>query len=194
MYILTCWRVRRLVTRHVDGELTPAERVVVHDHLASCSACRRRVRVEGAVRHTLRERTVRAGSAAWLPQPPLPIPGDGWGWRALAAGIAVAFLMGSFALWRGDSLRTVSLQAVGVISDSHCGAVHRPVQGGGSTSECVKGCLRKGARYVFVSGGTVYAIRNQDFVALSTYAGRRVELAGTTRSHSVTVAQLAAMP
>jgi hypothetical protein len=88
----------------------------------------------------------------------------------------------------------VPLQAVGVISDSHCGPVHRPVQGRGSTSDCVKGCLRNGARYVFVSGATVYAIRNQDFVALATYAGRRVELAGTTRSHNVTVAQLAAMP
>ena len=194
MSFLICWRFRRLVTRHVDGDLTPAERVVLHDHLASCSACRQRVRIEGAVRQTLRERTARAGSATWLPQPPLPIPGDGWGWRLRAASLAVALLILSVALWRSDSLRTVPVQAVGVISDSHCGPLHRPVQGGGSTSECVKGCLRNGARYVFVSGGTVYPIRNQDFVALATYAGRRVELAGTTRSHSVTVAQLAPMP
>lgn len=194
MYFLTCWRVRRLLTRYVDGEITPTERVAVHDHCARCAACRRRVRVESAVRQTLRERTARAGSATWLPQPPVSASVADWGWRVRAAAIAMVILMLSGAVWRGYWLRTAPLLAVGVIGDSDCGPVHRPAQNGGSAAQCVKGCLKKGARYVFVSGGTVYTIHNQDFAALAVYAGRSVELAGTLSRHSVTVAQLAAMP
>jgi hypothetical protein len=194
MYFLTCWRFRRLLTRYVDGELAPAERVVVRDHLARCEACRRCVRIEGAVRQTLRDRTTRAGSTAWLPPPPLPLAAVGWGRRLRATAAGVALLVLTVALWSGYRFRTVPLLAVGVISDSHCGPVHRPVADGGSTSDCVRGCLKRGARYVFVSGNTVYTIRNQDFSALALYAGRSVELAGTARSHTVTVAQLAGVP
>jgi hypothetical protein len=47
-----------------------------------------------------------------------------------------------------------------------------------------------GARYVFVSDGVVYSIRNQDFAELTHLAGQDVQLEGRVRQHELTVSQM----
>ena len=88
-------------------------------------------------------------------------------------------------------LLAVSVEAVGVISDSHCNGVHRPAEArGGPPAACIQGCLRKGAHYVFVAGDTIYTIRNQDFLDLVASAGRPVQVTGTARGAELTLAHI----
>src|SRR3989442_14426291 len=81
MRALTCWRLRRSMTRYADGELAVTERGAVDRHLETCQACQKRVRIERAVGQSLRDRTARAGSTAWLTRPELPRRGTVFGWR-----------------------------------------------------------------------------------------------------------------
>jgi hypothetical protein len=178
------------LTRYADGELPAAERTIVDRHLADCEACLRRVRIEQAVRGSLRDRTARAGSTAWLARPELPALSAGGAWyarrTAVAAGLVVLLVfMGS--RWLGP----VRVEAVGVISDSHCNGVHRPPEAPEvDPSTCISGCLRKGAHLVFVSDGMTYTIRNHDFVKLTTDAGRAVRVSGTADGEQLTLARI----
>lgn len=191
MYSLTCWRLRESLTRYVDGELTAAEAAPVEQHLQSCDICRQRVRVERAVRDDLRERTARTGSNAWLPRPAFPARPAAASRRVRTAALATGFVI-LLAVWIGGRLQMAQLEAVGLISDSHCNGVHQPegvrdVDPAG----CVGGCIKKGAHYVFVAGGTVYTIRNQDFADLVPSAGRTVQISGTRQGEELTLLRVA---
>src|SRR5262245_63503014 len=50
----SCTSIDPLVTRYVDGELTPADRALVDDHLRRCPPCQGRVSAESAGRELLR--------------------------------------------------------------------------------------------------------------------------------------------
>jgi hypothetical protein len=105
-------------------------------------------------------------------------------------GVVVTLL-----IWGAVSLRVVPVMAVGVISDSHCGLVHRAAETPGVTDrDCILGCLRNGAQYVFVSRDTTYGIHNQGFTDLATYAGRVVQISGAAHRDVLTVAHVAALP
>ena len=192
--LLECWMLRSLLTLYVDDEDSPAERAVVEEHLEVCTACRGRVRIEAAVRHTLRDRAVAARALGaplpWVPiaESPEPSRTDG---RLLPA---VAFVIGLVALgtFAGRWFLAVAPFAdVGVISDDHCGALHLPVQALGlglaGDSACIQGCIKRGAEYVFIARGAVYAIRNQDFAGLSANAGRQVRIAGDVQRNRLTL-------
>jgi hypothetical protein len=190
MSFLTCWRLRRWLTRYADGELPAAERGIVDRHLADCEACLRRVRIEAAVRGSLRDRTARAGSTAWLARPELPALPAGGGWHprrtALAAGLVILLVF-----WGSRWLGPVRVEAVGVISDSHCNGVHRPPEAPDvDPPACIQGCLRMGARLVFVSGGMTYTIRNHDVGHLTTDAGRMVRVSGTADGEQLTLSRI----
>jgi len=191
MYSIACWRLRQSVTRYVDGELSDAEAAPVQRHLAGCDSCRQRVRVERAVRDDLRERTARAGSNAWLPRPAFPTRPAAADRRVGIAALATGFVI-LLAVWSGGALQMAPLEAVGLISDSHCNGVHQP---GGvrdvDPASCVGGCIKKGAHYVFVAGGTVYTIRNQDFADLVPSAGRAVQVSGTRQGQQLTLRHVA---
>lgn len=195
MYSITCWRLRRSITRYVDGELTAADAAPVQRHLASCDVCLQRARVERAVRDDLQARTARAGSNAWLPRPTFPAPPPSAApvasRRAGIAALATGFVI-LLAVWSGGRLQMAPLEAVGLISDSHCNGVHLPggVRGVDPAS-CVGGCIKKGAHYVFVAGTTVYTIRNQDFADLVPSAGRRVQISGTRQGQELTLLHVA---
>jgi hypothetical protein len=187
---MTCWRLRRVLTRYADDELTTVERDDVDRHLETCEACRHRVRVEQAVRQSLLNRTARAGSAAWLARPEFPSQPSTTGWyarrAAVIAGLMIVLVFGS-SRWFGAT----AVEAVGVISDSHCNGVHRPVEAPNvDPPDCIQGCLKKGARLVFVAGDKIYNIRNQDFTDLLTQAGRPVQVIGTAQGTELTVAHL----
>lgn len=81
----------------------------------------------------------------------------------------------------------------GTISDSKCGAKHPAGEHDGkktTDADCVKMCVDGGAKYVFVSGGKVYQIANQDYAALKDHAGHKVALTGEMSGDSITVSKI----
>jgi len=70
----------------------------------------------------------------------------------------------------------------GKISDSDCGAKHKSAaeHGGKAMSDhdCAVACVKGGGKYVFVTGGKVYPINNQDFAGLEEHARHTVKLTG----------------
>jgi hypothetical protein len=80
----------------------------------------------------------------------------------------------------------------GSIADSKCAAKHAKDEHGGTAgdTDCVKQCVKGGSKYVFVSGGKVYQIANQDFAALNDHAGHHVALTGEMKGESITVSKV----
>ena len=82
----------------------------------------------------------------------------------------------------------------GKISDSMCGANHAKmmVQHTDAKTErdCTLACVKDGGKYVFVSGGKVYSIENQDLADLQEQAGRTVRLTGEMKGDTITVSKL----
>jgi len=190
MRVVTCWRLRRQLTCYSDGELAAEERLTVDRHLAGCEACRRRVRIELAVRRTLLDRTARANSTAWLARPALPAHPSTARWY-LGKAAAVAAVAIVLVFWGNRWFGAVPVEAVGMVSDSHCNGVHRPAEAPDAAPRaCIEGCLRKGARYVFVAGQTIYTIRNPDSVDLMATAGHTIQVSGTARGGQLTLARI----
>jgi len=103
-------------------------------------------------------------------------------------------------LWCLSALLILSLSTsaadktlTGKISDSMCGASHAKMAAahGGTDRSCTLDCIKAGAKYVFVSGGKVYSIDNQDFADLQKDAGRTVRLTGDVNGDTVTVSKMA---
>ena len=80
----------------------------------------------------------------------------------------------------------------GTISDSMCGAKHMEGEHGMKVSDkdCTAMCVKKGAKYVFVSDGKVLTIANQDFKGLTEQAGAAVRLTGALNGDTVTITKL----
>jgi hypothetical protein len=83
----------------------------------------------------------------------------------------------------------------GKISDSMCGAKHNTSAEHGtmmSDRDCTLACVKEhNAKYVFVSGGKVYSVANQDFAALQEHAGHTVEFTGEMTGDTITVSKIA---
>jgi hypothetical protein len=83
----------------------------------------------------------------------------------------------------------------GKISDSMCGASHAKMIAEHpdmkTDHNCAVACVKSGAKYVFVSGGKVYNIDNQDFADLEKGAGRTVRLTGDVNGDTITVSKIA---
>ena len=101
---------------------------------------------------------------------------------ALAVLFGAAISFGAEKTWKGK------------ISDSMCGASHKSaIEHAGkklTDRECVQACIKEGAKYVFVSGGKVYNIENQDFATLADHAGRNVTLKGEMTGDTIKVASI----
>ena len=83
----------------------------------------------------------------------------------------------------------------GKISDSSCGASHKAMaaeHGGAKTSDrdCTLACVKGGSKYVFVTGGKVYNIANQDYAGLEQHAGHAVKLTGSMMGGTITVSSI----
>lgn len=83
----------------------------------------------------------------------------------------------------------------GKISDSMCGASHAKMIAEHpdmkTDHNCAVACVKAGAKYVFVSGGKVYNIDNQDFADLEKGAGRTVTMTGDVNGDTITVSKIA---
>lgn len=87
----------------------------------------------------------------------------------------------------------------GKISDSMCGAKHNTAAEhntkGMSDRDCTLGCVKDhNAKYVFVSGGKVYSVGNQDFGDLQVHAGHTVKLTGDMSGDTITVSKIVMVP
>jgi hypothetical protein len=101
----------------------------------------------------------------------------------------VATMLGAMSLAAAEKTWT------GKISDSMCGAKHNTsAEHGGkamSDRDCTLACVKEhDAKYVFVSGGKVYKVGNQDFAALQEHAGHTVKLTGEMSDDTVTVSKI----
>ena len=84
----------------------------------------------------------------------------------------------------------------GTISDSMCGHSHKAAieHGGKKMSDhgCVLACVKNGAKYVFVQGGKIYNVENQDFAGLEEHAGHTVKLTGEKTGDTIKVSKIEA--
>ena len=81
----------------------------------------------------------------------------------------------------------------GAISDSNCNGKHPAGEHDGkkmTEADCTAVCVKKGAKYVFVSDGKVYQIANQNSKQIASHAGHEVELTGTMKADSITASTL----
>jgi len=81
----------------------------------------------------------------------------------------------------------------GTISDAACGLSHDKMTDRGkkgSDRDCTLMCVKAGSAYVFVTGGKVLRIANQDFKALPQFAGAAVRLTGDLKGDTITIARL----
>jgi hypothetical protein len=81
----------------------------------------------------------------------------------------------------------------GKISDSNCKDKHPAAEHDGkkmTEADCTSVCVKKGAKYVFVSDGKVYQIANQNSKQIATHAGHEVELTGSIKGDVITASQL----
>jgi butyrate kinase len=57
-------------------------------------------------------------------------------------------------------------------------------------AQCTQGCVKGGAKYVFVSKGMVYQIANQDMAAVMKEAVESVSLTGDVNGDTITVSKV----
>ena len=83
----------------------------------------------------------------------------------------------------------------GKISDSNCNEKHPAGEHEGkkmTDADCTGICVKKGAKYVFVSDGKVFQIANQESKQIASHAGQQVELIGTMKGDTITATSLKA--
>jgi hypothetical protein len=83
----------------------------------------------------------------------------------------------------------------GTISDSNCNDKHPGGEHDGkkmTDADCTAVCVKKGAKYVFVSDGKVYKIANQNSKTIAKHAGQQVELTGTMEGDTIRVTNMTA--
>ena len=81
----------------------------------------------------------------------------------------------------------------GKISDSNCKEKHPGGEHDGkkmTDADCTSVCLKKGAKYVFVSDGKVFQLANQSSKTIAAHAGQQVELTGTLKGDTITAKQM----
>jgi hypothetical protein len=81
----------------------------------------------------------------------------------------------------------------GSISDSNCKEKHPAGEHDGkkmTDADCTAVCVKKGAKYVFVSDGKVYQIANQTSKQVASHAGQQVELTGTMKGDTITASTM----
>lgn len=83
----------------------------------------------------------------------------------------------------------------GKISDSNCKEKHAAAEHEGkpmTDAECTSMCVKKGAKYVFVSDGKVYQLANQHSKTIASHAGQEVQLTGEMKGDTITATKIVA--
>jgi hypothetical protein len=106
----------------------------------------------------------------------------------LSLAIAVSFAAVTFAQDKAKAPATEKW--TGHISDAMCGKSHGA--NGGTMAkdrDCTLKCAAKGG-YVFVVGDKIFKIADQKMKELEMHAGHRVEIEGTMKGDTITVAKV----
>ena len=105
----------------------------------------------------------------------------------MRSALGVLVVVGVFA---GFSVAARAEQTwKGAISDSNCNGKHQAGEHDGkkmTDADCTAVCIKKGAKYVFVSDGNVFRLANQKSKAIARHAGQQVELTGTLEGDTIT--------
>jgi anti-sigma factor RsiW len=97
---MLCWSAKRMLSAHIDGELSPDRRATLARHLAGCPAC------------AARERALRA---AWADVPELPSPAVGDDlWAGVQGKLVRTPVPVDLSPWRPRWLAPVTLAACAV--------------------------------------------------------------------------------
>lgn len=108
--------------------------------------------------------------------------------RMILASLAAAVLLAAVPTRAADSTWK------GQISDSMCNAKHADGEHGTkkmTDQQCVDACIKGGAKYVFIGeGDKVYKIANQNFAGLKAHSGHPVNVTGTMKDDTITVAKI----
>jgi hypothetical protein len=80
----------------------------------------------------------------------------------------------------------------GKIGDSTCRDKHMAEHEGKklTDADCTALCVKKGAKYVFVSEGKVYQLANQSSKTIASHAGQEVELTGEMKGDIITAVKI----
>lgn len=103
--------------------------------------------------------------------------------------LCCAGLLAGFASFASAATMTMT----GMISDSMCGASHAKMIAAHpnlTDRACTLGCVKNGAKFVFVSNGKVYQIANQKLADLAKNAGEAVSLTGDVNGQTITVTKV----
>lgn len=108
----------------------------------------------------------------------------------ISAAISIFLGLSSFA---GAATMTMD----GMISDSMCGASHAKMMAMHKDAkmtdrDCTLACVKGGGKFVFVSGGKVYNVANQNLAALTEHAGETVSLTGNVEGDNITISKVSA--
>jgi len=109
--------------------------------------------------------------------------------RAFGALVVVAALAAVPVAIRAQAEQTWK----GAISDSNCNGKHPAGEHDGkkmTDADCTGVCVKKGAKYVFVSDGKVFQLANQSSKTIAAHAGQTVELTGTLKGDTITAKQM----
>ena len=105
----------------------------------------------------------------------------------MRSALGVLVVVGMFAVVPVAAQREQTWK--GAISDSNCNGKHEADEHDGkkmTDADCTAACIKKGAKYVFVSDGNVFRIANQKSKAIARHAGQQVELTGTLEGDTIT--------
>lgn len=83
----------------------------------------------------------------------------------------------------------------GKISDSMCEDKHSAGEHEGkkmTDADCTRVCVKKGAKYVFVSEGKVYQLANQRSKTIASHAGQEVQLTGEMNGDTIKATKMTA--
>jgi hypothetical protein len=83
----------------------------------------------------------------------------------------------------------------GKISDSMCKDKHPAGEHEGkkmTDADCTRVCVKKGAKYVFVSEGKVYQLANQRSKTIASHAGQEVQLTGEMKGDTIRATKITA--
>jgi hypothetical protein len=106
---------------------------------------------------------------------------------SMRSALSVIVVMGAFAVVPAVAQKDQTWK--GAISDSKCNGKHPAGEHDGkkmTDAECINVCMKKGAKYVFVSEGKVYQLANQKSRTIASHAGQQVELIGTIEGNTIT--------
>lgn len=87
------------------------------------------------------------------------------------------------------SFASAATQSVtGVVTDDMCGRKHNMMPGK-PDSECIRACVKAGAKYALLAGDKVYVLKG-DAKQFDQFAGKKVKVTGNLSGSTVTVASI----